>query len=1373
MATSRRLFRAVSEWWVSVLLTTLAGTLLIPTPAPAGRGQASFDLLLVGDSITNGTPAPGFRSALRSLLDGAPDTYTFLGSSGNPPSQGHFLSGARIQQFYPDSFGNGWGDGSFDVTPDLGPPTPNIAIVHLGTNDINSDTPPLVPYSNDNGATLEATCSGELAELIKYLEQWADGTQSSALDAIVLSRIIPIENHQVECRDFNEEIIALSHDFAEGAATGSPLRVAIADHYGRFLANPDLFTGNSGDWMDADGIHPNTDGYMQMADLYYDAILEATTDATSPALVADLSIASVGDQNVVLTWTASGDDGAAGTARYYDLRLANQPLNASNFAAAPHATGEPAPATASTVESLDVVALDEGETYYFALKVVDDAGNRSVISNVVAATPGAGTELVDDFERPGPELGPNWVADAEYAIVSGELANTGTDPLSIDYIAAFTAAGNPVGAGYRWAATTVPDARNQAGFALRLDAPSPDAAGYLIYRNEPAAGHPNAWVLRQIVAGDIGPEVTNQTSTMATPPAGGDLVRCIMSSDAGGHHFDMFVNGVFDTRLTDAGKTQGNADPHYAGYMSRAAMDNNIDDFTVVTALGPNTPPSAFALSMPADQSQVPTPTPSFDWGDALDIDPGDSVTYTLQIADDPGFPRGTQAIGGLSESAHTLTAPLDRGVTYFWRVIAEDQAGAQTFSNQTFSFDVPNLRTVIDMFERATLGTSWVHDPARYGIEAGELANIDPVGQFSLVVYGERANPVIVGFDLGAQAMPAGFDAKAGFALMLDAPSTSASGYMLYRNYPPPFDNWQLITLVGGGIGSQIGGAGNPAATLPAPVAGDEVQVILSSDDDGHHFDIFVNGAFDARASDPNKLQGQNPDLYAGYFAAGGGLPNHVDNFTLAGEGFNAGPLPFDLAGPADGATVEELSPLLSWEAAVDPNPDDTLTYVVWYDTDPAFGSPDSLVPTVDLQTPFTGEIVVATPIHWRVRAYDLDGAAVWSAETRSFEMTQVLSVADDFNRPGPDLGPDWAADSVMQIVANELSNTSSSGLGIAAFSRALNPDGVEIRWGAGANAEGIRRGGVALKLDDLSPTASGYLVRVDPVANESQLETIQQGGHGQFLDSAPGMVAGPTPGSTMRVTMRSDGQGLHFDVIIDGALHSSLLAATGVLLAGGGDEYAGVALRGGNQNNVDQFTAFASGMSPVALSRFTASGEPSRVVVEWQSSSERNHRGYHLWRAGEALPLEFERLTERYVEAETPHFYRFVDESVEVGIAYAYRLEAVATSGAREFFGPVWANAVSVPVQLVLHQNAPNPFNPATRIRYDLPAAAHVRVAVFDAQGRLVRQLVDAPVAAGSHFVDWLGTNDQGKALGSGTFFYRLETGPRTLTRKMLLVR
>ena len=93
--------------------------------------------------------------------------------------------------------------------------------------------------------------------------------------------------------------------------------------------------------------------------------------------------------------------------------------------------------------------------------------------------------------------------------------------------------------------------------------------------------------------------------------------------------------------------------------------------------------------------------------------------------------------------------------------------------------------------------------------------------------------------------------------------------------------------------------------------------------------------------------------------------------------------------------------------------------------------------------------------------------------------------------------------------------------------------------------------------------------------------------------------------------------------------------------------------------------------------------------------------------------------------------------------------------------------------PLRFALEQNTPNPFNPATTIRFGLPEASAVRLAVYSPNGQMVRMLVDEALEAGQHEVIWDGRGNLGQPAASGVYLYRLMSGQGVLVRKMVFVR
>ena len=89
-------------------------------------------------------------------------------------------------------------------------------------------------------------------------------------------------------------------------------------------------------------------------------------------------------------------------------------------------------------------------------------------------------------------------------------------------------------------------------------------------------------------------------------------------------------------------------------------------------------------------------------------------------------------------------------------------------------------------------------------------------------------------------------------------------------------------------------------------------------------------------------------------------------------------------------------------------------------------------------------------------------------------------------------------------------------------------------------------------------------------------------------------------------------------------------------------------------------------------------------------------------------------------------------------------------------------------LPTEFALRDNYPNPFNPSTTIKYELPNASYVKIAIYDNLGREVQTLVNSNVDAGYHQVIWDATK-----FASGVYFYKMTAGDYNRTVKMILVK
>lgn len=185
-----------------------------------------------------------------------------------------------------------------------------------------------------------------------------------------------------------------------------------------------------------------------------------------------------------------------------------------------------------------------------------------------------------------------------------------------------------------------------------------------------------------------------------------------------------------------------------------------------------------------------------------------------------------------------------------------------------------------------------------------------------------------------------------------------------------------------------------------------------------------------------------------------------------------------------------------------------------------------------------------------------------------------------------------------------------------------------------------------------------------------------------------------------------------------------------------------------------------------PVFITRFDAAAVDDGVELTWDVFRDEPVDGFRLYRRERSQAGE-RPLGGLISEAE----HRYIDRDVVPGGEYTYAMTVVKPDGS-----VIRSQDVSITVPratLALEQNIPNPFNPTTAIRFVLPEAGAVELAVFDVDGRHVITLARGQHAPGPHTVTWNGRNAAGDAVATGVYFYRLSAGKSTLTRKMILLK
>lgn len=185
-----------------------------------------------------------------------------------------------------------------------------------------------------------------------------------------------------------------------------------------------------------------------------------------------------------------------------------------------------------------------------------------------------------------------------------------------------------------------------------------------------------------------------------------------------------------------------------------------------------------------------------------------------------------------------------------------------------------------------------------------------------------------------------------------------------------------------------------------------------------------------------------------------------------------------------------------------------------------------------------------------------------------------------------------------------------------------------------------------------------------------------------------------------------------------------------------------------------------------PVELSSFTSIINRRDVTLNWITASETNNSGFEIERSSNGVWTKIGNVNGNGTVS-TPVNYSFTDRNLNSG-SYNYRLKQIDFNGNFEYFNLNNEVNIGIPVKYDISQNYPNPFNPSTKINYDLPVDGKVSLKLFDMSGKEVATLVNEVKTAGYYTVSFNAMN-----LSSGVYFYRLNAGDFSATKKMMLIK
>ena len=190
-----------------------------------------------------------------------------------------------------------------------------------------------------------------------------------------------------------------------------------------------------------------------------------------------------------------------------------------------------------------------------------------------------------------------------------------------------------------------------------------------------------------------------------------------------------------------------------------------------------------------------------------------------------------------------------------------------------------------------------------------------------------------------------------------------------------------------------------------------------------------------------------------------------------------------------------------------------------------------------------------------------------------------------------------------------------------------------------------------------------------------------------------------------------------------------------------------------------------------PVELNAFNAHVQKDGVLLNWQTVTETNNKGFQIERsishnsqAGEWNSVDF---IPGHINSTEIINYSYMDKNISRVGQYSYRLKQYDLNGSYHYSNVSVVN-INRPLNFELSQNYPNPFNPSTKIEFSIPDNEFVTIKVYDVLGNEVKTLINEKKAAGSYEVNFSADN-----LSSGVYYYKIQAGNFVKTNKMMLLK
>ncbi len=742
----------------------------------------------------------------------------------------------------------------------------------------------------------------------------------------------------------------------------------------------------------------------------------------------------------------------------------------------------------------------------------------------------------------------------------------------------------------------------------------------------------------------------------------------------------------------------------------------------------------------------------------------------------------------------------------------------------------------VTDNFNRSQIGDDWALDDSYWAIKNGELvltaaaiyewrylAVFKPIFNTS----GRQIYSVAYRWGKNAETVAIGEGAH---ALMIDAPSYEGSGYWCWRRTN---QNSVWLYAIKDGTWEYTPGESKEyhraSSHLPIPRGGDYIEAVIFNQPEAVYFDYYINGSWDATVRDQSKEFAQNSTWYAGVFIHGQDLNNQVDDFTITWlSGDNVPPAATTDLHASDSSAA---SVTLAWTAPGDNDfegrPDRLeIRYATTLITTNNFSSATL---AANLPSPAEGgesqQFVVTglnpnTQYYFALRAFDEvsnagDLSNVTSAHTRGNGVAQSFQLAGECGQSGvvgtalpepvrvqildedgfPVAG--YVVDFVVTAGGGKIDGDSEVAL-------VTNDEGIaEVIWTLGTIPGENKLEIIAAGLQN-SPVRCSATALIGPA---KELTTIA--GNQQLL--SPQTLSDPL------IVKLADAYG---NGIADASVTFSITSGSGSFVnstSSNGKKFktrtdssgqAGAQFRAGknygdstkisakmdNNNNVTAALFAVATTKPDSLRALSGNGQtaqpgktlPQPVVVkiiDQLGVAVPNYAvQFKVIGGNGSLPDDSttkQISTDSSGRASTSWIIGLGNNQLEASASSLQGSPLIFTATGIDSSSAVGERNGELPRQFALLPNAPNPFNPATTIYFELPQNAEVVIEIFDLSGRQLRTLFASTLAPGLHRLQWDGRDANGRSLDSGVYFCRMRA--RTLgknemhvaTRKLTLAK